>query len=798
MSSGGVVPPSPSVKDKGALSADLIGQETPASPAQRSQRQQPDSSVIASDRANLSPDVAHGEVAAKSKKGVDKAAPIGSGADYSEVEAELEKIGALSSRQPSVPAQEPVQEPRVGTEAALRKASKDKGTLSADLIGQKTPASPAQRSQRKQQDSSVIASDWANLSPGAGHGEVAAKSKKRVDKATLIRNLISSGADYSEVEAELEKIGALSSRQPSVSVQEPVQEPRVGTEAALRKASEEEAKIFSDSVVRLAEGRIRNYLERYNAGEERLGLTSDAIMSYKRELQQKARENGREFTETENTMLWACVNMAALNPDAAASREFARQVNLSHDKRVAKLQPRDQTRWDDPATRDPNRAEFFFPTPKSIRGLPGADKYPRTLARLFPNPEAETPWALESAGRKLVAHIKAGLDVDTFDPSAPIVGKPDAPEQPPIPTGGWSKQEQRKMVDGFLKDMEKAMDATREAVLRSNKERAKQREQRDAQFRNKITQQSIEASIRSLERHGVTVNDEARKAIVERETAIAERVQVRENVRRAKVREEVRRADAELRKLTGVGETESAFAKMGEMGVASSLTPDFYERAKVSKGARAATGMAETKEVSPPAPGFFQRMQKLMQHVVTRVVSKFFNKHAEQPLADQVASAVDNVKAQLRTDDTSKTVEAGVKQEKADLLAKDPLAKAADPLTKTDRRAKTADPLAKTTDQLVKTDNTFAERTAEVQAELEVAGVRFSGQQPGVAVDISDMSATANSRQQQSASERVGQRPTLESAVREFADAVDAASKLEQRTARQQPAIQQPQSARGR
>nr|WP_240366687.1 hypothetical protein [Anaplasma marginale] len=84
---------------------------------------------------------------------------------------------------------------------------KDKGTLSADLIGQKTPASPAQRSQRKQQDSSVIASDRANLSPGAGHGEVAAKSKKRVDKATLIRNLISSGADYSEFRNVVRRCG---------------------------------------------------------------------------------------------------------------------------------------------------------------------------------------------------------------------------------------------------------------------------------------------------------------------------------------------------------------------------------------------------------------------------------------------------------------------------------------------------------------------------------------------------------------------------------------------------------------
>ncbi|KAF2281684.1 hypothetical protein GH714_042508 [Hevea brasiliensis] len=178
---------------------------------------------------------------------------------------------------------------------------------------------------------------------------------------------------------------------------------------------------------------------------------------------------------------------------------------------------------DDPATTDPSKAEFFFPTPGSIKGLPGADQYPKVMAQMFPEPEKATPWMLLRAEEKLVAHIKAGLDPQEFDFHAPIA-KPDVP---PKPSQTRYDQQKEMIRNVFIKDMERVMDTVREQVDRKHAERAKQRAQRDAEFRAKITQHNYEASVNALESRGVTVNDDIKQAIMEREKTIEKEAETR-------------------------------------------------------------------------------------------------------------------------------------------------------------------------------------------------------------------------------------------------------------------------------
>lgn len=531
--------------------------------------------------------------------------------------------------------------------------------------------------------------DMRSAANSAGKGVLASSAPtsrgKQPDSTASGKTSTNHSASYDEVAAKLEEAGVYLSLSGEQAAGKGDAARRLTGHAKPQKA--EGAQAPDDSIMRFVEKRTRDYMDRYHSGMDALGIDENQVLSHQKMLQREAFSKGREFTDQDKQGLMQRLMQAALNPSSDAAQEFAKQVKESH-KKVSSWSTKAQrpALRDDPATTDPSKAEFFFPTPGRIKGLPGADQYPKVMAQMFPEPEKATPWMLLRAEEKLVAHIKAGLDPQEFDFHAPIA-KPDVPPKP----SQTRYDQQKKMIrDVFIKDMERAMDTVREQVDRKHAERAKQRAQRDAEFRAKITQHNYEASVNALESRGVTVNDDIKQAIMEREKTIEK--------------------EAEMRANSG-------------------------------------------KE----SPNFFQRVLQTIREVVKAVV-KLFDRPVG-PLPDQVTSAVDNIMAQLRTGDTGKGAKKGVEQGKTDPLA---------------------------------------ERTSEVKAKLEAAGIKFDEQQQSVTVDVSGLSTTASPKQRQDVSEQVAQKPELKSAVKAFADVVATASNQQPNVAEQQPAVQQQQSARSR
>ncbi|ACZ49565.1 hypothetical protein ACIS_01095 [Anaplasma centrale str. Israel] len=511
------------------------------------------------------------------------------------------------------------------------------------------------------------------------------------------------------------------------------------------------------AISRFAEKRTREYMDKFYGGMGKLGITEDQVVSHQRVLRQEALRKGEDFTKEDRQNLTHQLRRAALNPDSDEAQQFAQKVKESH----AKVQAEEARAQRQVKYEDPNSPGFMFPIPKTIRELPGASEYPKVMAQLFPDATRVSAWKLLRAEELLTAHIKAGLNPDTFNFDAPIVLPKNEQQKPATKTKQEIDQEQKVVRDRVLKDIDAAGKAMEEAAAIRREQIAGARAERDAKFKELITQRNYEASVKALESSGVAVSDKIKEGIMNRERALAKEAESRAE------------RNAELiSKLTERGSTvpnneASVKAKApGDRGVVANndIKESIIEKEKILE-----KEVKDLEAAGKRVPGFLKLVLNMVQKAVkvVKTVMDLFGAPPTPP--DRTASVADNVKAQPGVAHSTGIESKGIVQEKD---ARD--------------------------------HNPLAEHTAEVEAKLERAGVKIE-EQSEVAVDVSRLSTTArstdNSSQLRDTSAQVAQKSELRDAVQELAGAINATSQQEKLSAsiEQQPAaVQQQQSARSR
>ncbi|WP_148207724.1 hypothetical protein [Anaplasma centrale] len=292
--------------------------------------------------------------------------------------------------------------------------------------------------------------------------------------------------------------------------------------AAIRQATRPtESEI--GAISRFVEKRTREYMDKFYDGMKSLGITEDHVVSHQRILKREALNKGAEFTKKDRQGLARELGRAALDPGSNAAKQFAQKVKESHKileqeaQKVKESHAKVQgARAQQTGPANHSSPEFMFPTPKAIRELPGASEYPKVMAQLFPDATRVSAWKLLRAEELLTAHIKAGLNPDTFNFESPAVLPSSEEKHSKLDIRARYEREWRAIRNHLLKEAE-AM--SREAACR-HAEWARSRARRDAELMARITQHNYEASVRALEDEGLVVSDEIKAAIMKREKAL--------------------------------------------------------------------------------------------------------------------------------------------------------------------------------------------------------------------------------------------------------------------------------------
>ncbi|MCU7612549.1 hypothetical protein OC187_03160, partial [Anaplasma capra] len=215
--------------------------------------------------------------------------------------------------------------------------------------------------------------------------------------------------------------------------------------------------------------------------EQSLDVTLEDVVDHLVALKKEAKKEGREFTAQDREKALRKISEAARNPDSPATKALAEKIR-SHrlpEWKPIKMGP-----------------EFFFSTPDNIRHLPGADQFVQKMGERFPNPGSANSADIELAGKKLVAYIKAGLSMDSFDFDAPIVDVPKAEKAPTYDLSAW-----RKDADNFMKAWRAEAQATMQQAAQQHgglKARAEQNKaQRDAKIAEIVAGTSSNSKFRA-------------------------------------------------------------------------------------------------------------------------------------------------------------------------------------------------------------------------------------------------------------------------------------------------------------